>query len=162
MKFSIIFINLIFLINCYSQKTINEVLKQFNNQSVPYITVSELKTKQNFIILDTREPKEFNVSHIKNAQCVGFDNFNLKKIKSLLKNQDATIVVYCSVGIRSEKIGEKLLKKGYKNVFNLFGGIFEWKNQGEEIVDNNDIVTQNIHTFSKEWSKYSLKGNKIY
>ena len=148
--------------NCFAQKTIPEVLKQFNNNSVPYISVAALKSKQNICIFDAREVKEYNVSHLKNAQFVGFDKFNSKKINSFCKNHEATIVVYCSIGVRSEKIGEKLIKLGYKNVYNLFGGIFEWKNQGEEIYDNDEKITQNIHTFSKEWSTYCLKGNKIY
>ena len=40
-----------------------------------------------------------------------------------------TIVLYCSIGYRSEKIGEKLVEMGYGHVFNLYGGIFEWVNR---------------------------------
>ncbi len=158
-KFILIFI---MTFNCYSQKTIPEVLKQFNNNSVSYITVNELKAKQNFILLDAREEAEFNVSHIKNAQFVGFDSFNAKKIRKNYQNINATIVVYCALGVRSEKIGAKLLKMGYKNVLNLYGGIFEWKNQNFPVFDSNNKETENIHAFSKEWSQYLLKGNKIY
>ncbi len=155
---------LIFIIsfNCFSQKTIPEVLKQFNNNSVSYITVNELKNKENFTLLDAREVSEFNVSHLKNAQFVGFEKFNSKKIKKNYQNFNATIVVYCSLGVRSEKIGEKLLKMGYKNVFNLYGGIFEWKNQNLPVFDSSENQTENVHAFSKEWSKYLLKGNKVY
>ncbi|WP_309608087.1 rhodanese-like domain-containing protein, partial [Flavobacterium sp.] len=116
---------------------------------------------KNIIILDAREKNEFEVSHLKNANFVGYNNFNSKKIIQDYKNQDATIVVYCSIGIRSEKIGEKLLKLGYKNVYNLYGGIFEWKNQNQEVVDSEQKPTENVHAFSKEWSEYLLKGNKI-
>ena len=162
MKYFLLFLNLLILPNCFAQKTIKDVLKQFNTLSVPYISVSELKSQTNVIILDARETKEFNISHLKNAQNIGFEQFDGSKFKTNFKNQNATFVVYCSIGVRSEKIGEKLLKLGYKNVFNLFGGIFEWKNQGEEIVDNQNKTTDKIHTFSKEWSKYSTKGIKIY
>ncbi|WP_310556963.1 rhodanese-like domain-containing protein [Flavobacterium sp.] len=162
MKIHSLIFYLLLTINCFSQNTIPEVLKKFNKESVPYITVSQLKTQNNSIILDTREPKEFNTSHIANSQNVGYEKFNSKKIKATFKNQNQTIIVYCSVGIRSEIIGEKLLKMGYKNVFNLYGGIFEWKNQGEVVVDKNQKKTDNIHTFSSEWSKYLLKGTKIF
>jgi rhodanese-related sulfurtransferase len=148
--------------SCFSQKTIPDVLKQFNSNSVPYISVSELKVKKNMILFDTREATEFNISHIKNAQFVGCNKFNSKKIKQNFPNFDATIVVYCSLGVRSEKIGEKLLKMGYKNVFNLYGGIFEWKNQNLPVYDANDLETEKIHAFSKEWSSYLLKGNKVF
>jgi rhodanese-related sulfurtransferase len=121
-----------------------------------------LKDKPEAIFLDTREPKEFDVSHITGAICVGYDQFDPIKTKEILKKKEAIIIVYCSVGIRSEIIGTKLLKLGYKNVYNLYGGIFEWKNRGFLLLDSNEKPTENVHAFSKEWGKYLLKGNKIY
>lgn len=145
-----------------AQNTIPKVLEELNTKSVPYITVEELQTKENYTLLDAREPKEFNVSHIKNAVNVGFNKFNVKKITATLTDKNATIIVYCSIGIRSEKIGEKLKKMGYKNVYNLYGGIFEWKNKGGIVIDNNDQTTDKVHTFNKEWSVYLEKGTKVY
>ncbi len=153
---------LLLSLNCFSQKTIPDVLKQFNSNSVPYITVMELKNKQNIILFDTREESEYKVSHLKKSEFVGCTKFNAKQIKQKYQNLDATIVVYCSLGVRSEKIGEKLLKLGYKNVFNLYGGIFEWKNQNLPVFDETEKETENVHAFSKQWSKYLLKGNKMY
>ena len=138
------------------------MLVKYNKKTIPYLTIEQFKKLNNTILLDTREQKEFDVSHIKNAYCVGYDKFNSKKIKEKFKNLNDTIVVYCSVGIRSEIIGTKLKKMGYKNVYNLYGGIFEWKNKNEEIVDASQKVTENVHAFSKEWSIYLLKGKKIY
>jgi rhodanese-related sulfurtransferase len=149
-------------ISGFSQKTIPEILKRFNNNSVPYISVKELKDKQNVLLFDTREEIEFKTSHLKNAQFVGFEKFNENKIKQNYVNLNAIIVVYCSLGVRSEKIGEKLLKIGYKNVFNLYGGIFEWKNQNLPVYDSDNHETENVHGFSKEWSIYLLKGNKVF
>lgn len=126
------------------------------------MTVSELQAKDNFILLDARESKEFNVSHIKGSIHVGYDHFDSKKVTALLKDKNATIIVYCSIGVRSEKIGERLLKLGYKNVFNLYGGIFEWKHQGGKVVNNQNKETDEIHTFNKEWSVYLTKGKKVY
>ena len=146
----------------FAQTPIDILLTKYNKKLVSYITIKEFKALKNPIILDTRELKEFNVSHIENAYCVGYDKFNPKKIKENYKNFNDTIIVYCSVGIRSEIIGTKLQKMGYKNVYNLYGGIFEWKNKNEEVVDNDQKVTENVHAFSKEWSKYLLKGKKIY
>jgi rhodanese-related sulfurtransferase len=148
--------------NGFSQNNIPAVLKKYNKNTVNYISVAELALKNNYILLDTREPKEFNVSHIPNAILVGYDAFDSKKVKETFKNQNATIIVYCSLGIRSETVGEKLLKLGYKNVYNLYGGIFAWKNEGHEVVDNNQKQTENVHAFSKEWSKYLLKGIKVF
>jgi rhodanese-related sulfurtransferase len=87
--------------------------------------VNELKEKKNLVFLDAREPKEYKVSHIQNAIPVGFDHFNSKKMATL-KDKN-TIVVYCSIGVRSEQIGEKLMKLGYKKRHNLYGGILNIK-----------------------------------
>jgi rhodanese-related sulfurtransferase len=160
-----IFANLLFILISsmgFSQKTIPEVLEKMNSKSVAYITASELQFCNNCILLDTREISEFNVSHLKNAIHVGFEKFNKKKLPRFLKVKNAKIIVYCSIGVRSEKIGEKLIKSGYKNVFNLYGGIFEWKNNGGKVFDNQENETQNVHAFSKEWSVYLDKGNKVY
>lgn len=146
----------------FAQSPIDSLINKFNKKTIPYIHIEELKKLKNPIILDTREQKEFNISHIKNATCVGYDKFNSKIVKEKYKNFNDTIIVYCSVGIRSETIGTKLKKLGYKNVFNLYGGIFGWKNHEEIVVDNNQTATENVHAFSKEWSKYLFKGIKIY
>lgn len=146
----------------FAQSPIDSLLVKYNKKTIPYVTIGEFKKIKNPIILDTREQKEFDVSHIKNAYCVGYNKFNSKIIKEKFKNYNDTIIVYCSVGIRSETIGYKLKKLGYKNVFNLYGGIFEWKNKEEIVVNNSQIPTENVHAFSKEWSKYLLKGKKIY
>lgn len=152
----------LFSIALFAQSPIDQLLTKYNKETVPYIKIEAFKKLSNPIVLDTREQKEFDVSHIKTAECVGYDYFNAKKIAAKHKNPNDTIVVYCSVGIRSETVGTKLKKLGYKNVFNLYGGIFEWKNKAQEVVDNNQIATEKVHAFSKEWSNYLLKGKKIY
>lgn len=146
----------------FAQSSIDSLLLKYNKNTVPYIKIEDFKKLTTPIILDTREQKEFNVSHLKNAYCIGYDKFNSKAIKEKYKNVNDTTIVYCSVGIRSETIGYKLKKLGYKNVFNLYGGIFGWKNNDQEVVNNNQIPTENVHAFSKEWSKYLIKGKKKY
>ncbi|MBF2709613.1 rhodanese-like domain-containing protein [Flavobacterium soyangense] len=162
MRIFITTITLILTTFCFAQSTIPEVLEKLNKKSVPYITVNELQIKNKYVLLDTREIKEFNVSHIKNSINIGYDKFDAQKVTSIVKDKNALIVVYCSIGVRSEKIGENLFKLGYKKVFNLYGGIFEWKNKGGIVVDNKNEITENIHTFSKKWSIYLKKGNQIY
>ena len=73
-----------------------------------------------------------------------------------------TIVVYCSIGYRSERIGEKLLAAGYKNVFNLYGGIFDWKNNDRVVVDSKNEPTEKVHSYNKTWGLFLDKGEKVY
>ena len=162
MKFKEIIFVFLIVVNCFSQETVNKVLEYHNKKTIPYITVEEFKKDNSYVILDTREANEYHVSHIKNAVNVGFDSFNSSKVKTIIKDKNTPIVVYCSIGIRSEKIGEKLKKMGYTNVQNLYGGIFEWKNNSKNLVDKNDVSTINVHTYSKKWSRFLTSGNAVY
>jgi len=153
----------LFSISGFSQESLEKLLKKYNNKSIPYMTVKELAMpKTEAILLDSREPEEYKVSHLKDAICVGYDNFDLDSIIEKLPNKNAKIVVYCSLGIRSEDVGELLKKAGYTNVFNLYGGIFEWKNNDFPVYNSEEQETQNIHTFSEDWSHWLTKGIKVY
>ncbi len=150
-------------IDSFSQESINAILKKYNTESIPYMTVDSLKTlSNNVIVLDAREKKEFTTSHLKNALFVGYEKFNLKKTIKSLPNKETTIVVYCTLGVRSEDIAEKLKMKGYQNVYNLFGGIVEWKNKGYKVFDTQEKETEQVHTSSKFWGRWLLKGEKVY
>ena len=146
-----------------AQKDISELLEIYNSESVPYISVQELAMpKTHAVVLDAREIEEFEVSHIKDAIHVGYNNFNVEHLKTQIPETSNLLVVYCSVGIRSETIAEKLKKAGYTNVYNLYGGIFEWKNNDFPVFNLENKETENVHAYSKAWSKWLLKGTKIY
>ncbi|WP_417876317.1 rhodanese-like domain-containing protein [Winogradskyella sediminis] len=147
----------------FSQETIGDLLKMHNNEHVPYMSVQELAMpKTDAILLDSRELIEYETSHLKDAIHVGYDKFNIENITTSIADKSATIVVYCSLGIRSEDIAEQLKKKGYTNVYNLFGGIFEWKNNNFPVYNSENKETEQIHAYSKAWGKWLLKGIKIY
>jgi rhodanese-related sulfurtransferase len=159
----LILLFLLLSINSFSQNNLKDLLKKYNTESVPYISVDSLLTISNdVILLDAREKKEFKTSHLKDAKFVGYDKFDLKKTIKKLPNKNAKIVVYCSLGVRSEDVAEKLKKAGYTNVLNLYGGIFEWKNSGNKVFNAKEKATEKVHTCTQEWSKWLLKGEKIY
>jgi len=146
-----------------AQKKLDKLLSKYNKNNVPYISVDSLSTTSSAILLDARETKEYNVSHLKDAICVGFDDFNINNtLKKLPENKDAKIVVYCSLGIRSEIVAHQLIKKGYTNVYNLYGGIFEWKNNDFKVMDTLGNTTDKVHAFNKDWGKWLKKGEKVY
>lgn len=148
--------------NAFSQNTIESTLDRFNNESVPYISVAEMKSSGPAVILDTRELEEFEVSQIPGATWVGHDTFTIENVLVNVPDKTTPIVVYCSVGVRSENIGEKLQKAGYTDVKNLYGGIFQWKNEGNAVVDEEGNPTEKVHAFDKLWGKLLLQGEKIY
>jgi rhodanese-related sulfurtransferase len=121
--------------------------------SIPVIGVKDAYLKKDQVYyLDAREKEEYDVSHIQNAKWVGYEDFTLERVGQIPRQ--AQIIVYCSIGYRSEKIGEKLVKAGFKQVKNLYGSLFEWINAGYPVVDNQSKVVQNIHTYDQSWSRW--------
>ncbi|MCB0706675.1 MAG: rhodanese-like domain-containing protein [Saprospiraceae bacterium] len=121
--------------------------------SVPLLGVKELRdSKGKYIILDAREREEYDVSHIPGAIFLGYNDYDKALLEGLDNNKP--VLLYCSVGYRSEKLGEKLQKMGFTNVYNLYGSIFEWANQGYELETNSGQATNKIHTYNKKWSKW--------
>ncbi|MDB2462947.1 rhodanese-like domain-containing protein [Algibacter sp.] len=163
MKNTILFLLLLFGCQLFAQKSIEKLLANHNDHSIPYITPQELAMpKTNVVLLDSRELKEYKTSHLKNAIHVGYDHFEIHKVEEMIPDKNAEIVVYCSVGIRSESIGDSLKKAGYTHVKNLYGGIFEWKSNDFPVYNNIEKETDSIHTFNKVWSKWLRKGIKVY
>ena len=137
------------------QQQLSAVSKSLIQGTVPTLTTKELAdtlTKEKVLLLDTREKKEFEVSHLPNAHWVGYDHFKLSTLAKVDKN--TPIIVYCSVGYRSEKIGEKLRKAGYTNVTNLFGGLFAWANESRPLKDKAEKPTHKVHGYDAAWAKY--------
>lgn len=163
MRYFIFIVCMCVSLSGFSQKKLAKLLKQQNKETIPYISADSLKNIQEQVtLLDSREEREFKTSHIKDAIYVGYDFFSLDSVQEKLPNKKSPIVVYCSLGIRSEDIAEKLKKAGYTNVLNLYGGIFEWKNNDLDVLNSKEKPTDSVHTFSKVWSKWLHKGIKVY
>lgn len=119
---------------------------------VDTISVQVLKSLNNtFVLLDAREQKEFDTSHIENALLIGYDDPDFSVLENV--KADTEIIIYCSIGYRSEKMGKKLEKMGFTNVKNVYGSIFEWANRGYPLVDSQNNKTNIVHGYNKRWSK---------
>ena len=155
---------LLFFIGIVSnaQESIDDVLSKFNKESVPYVSVAELLREEGVLLLDTRKKEEYDVSHLENAIWVGYKGFILDSVLHKVPAKEVAIVVYCSIGVRSENIGEKLVKAGYTDVKNLYGGIFEWKNKGYPVFNLQGEPTNAVHAFNRRWGKLLINGEKIY
>lgn len=112
------------------------------------------------VFLDTRAKAEFDVSHIEGSKYVGYEDFDLSLVEEF--DKDTAIIVYCSIGYRSEKIAEKLQKEGFTNVKNLYGGLTEWMNKGKTVVDSTGQETNRVHGYSSLWGKWYLDAEVVY
>lgn len=133
----------------------DKMAKKMADKTVPIIKSTQVVKLQEkgkkIIFLDARELAEYKVSHIKNAQHIGYDNFDIKTVANIDKN--AIIVVYCSVGYRSGKIGKKLRDAGFTSVFNLYGGLFDWANNGNPVYSSSGKTTK-VHPYNGNWGKW--------
>jgi rhodanese-related sulfurtransferase len=112
----------------------------------------KLKNKAPLVLVDVREYKEFQVSHIKGA-------VHLTRAEVIVHRYGAyagAVVVYCSVGYRSGDMAVQLTKAGMKRVFNLKGSIFEWANRGNPVV-NKQGVTRFVHYYNGYWGQLLQK-----
>lgn len=163
MKIILVLITLLICLLSTAQNPVgfDKMAKNMAGKKAPFIMQVSLNkmlaSNKPVIILDSREQKEYHVSHLPNAIWVGYDQVNWEKIESLDKN--ATIVIYCSVGFRSGKLTEELLKKGFKNVKNLYGGLFNWVNNGGSVETSDHKKTTNVHGYNEKWSQW-LNPNK--
>jgi rhodanese-related sulfurtransferase len=157
----------LFCITSFSQdgrdKYFAEKLNSIYKGTVPLVyaeeLIAEIGHKSN-VLLDTRSRKEYETSHIRGAKFVDYESFKASYVQELDKDTD--IVVYCAVGYRSERIGEDLLKMGFTNVRNLYGGIFDWVNQGNNVVNLSGNKTDSVHTYNRDWSRWLTRGVKVY
>lgn len=104
--------------------------------SAPRMSPEELKTwydhKKDFIILDTRNHFEYAIGTFENAQ-----EFNIKNFRDFEHKLDEApkdwknkpIVTFCTGGIRCEKAAPLMLKHGFKEVYQLDGGILNYFEQ---------------------------------
>lgn len=161
MKWFGFFLLLIHLGACAQSDDYKEMLKRYYD-GFPTIQPAEAKQKihaKGVYFLDTREKEEYLVSHISGAWQVGYDHFSLDRVKKIPK--DAEIIVYCSVGARSQDIGKKLKSAGYTHVYNLYGGLFYWANLKYPMVNSKGSTTR-IHGYSKSWGKWIREGEVVY
>ena len=105
---------------------------------------------KNPLILDVREPIEYNVSHLGGALNITSKEELLKTVESLEQNRP--IVLYCSVGYRSSMMALFLINEGYPNVYNLEGSIFAWANEGRKIY-HGKRETDKVHPYDKIWGR---------
>lgn len=160
-----LFLCIVLSLSIFSQNTIDEAIEKYNDHTVTYISTDELielqETNKSVVLLDTRSSEEYQISHVENAYHVGYKKFDIQDVTDRFEKNEL-IIVYCSIGVRSEVIGKKLQTAGYEKVYNLFGGIFEWHNQGYSIVDNQNNKTDRLHAYDRYWGKFITKAIKVY
>jgi rhodanese-related sulfurtransferase len=110
---------------------------------LPEITVTELSEKltsqDKFILLDVREPYELNAARLTDSRLEVMPLSRLSRegvqaLSELSDAKDAPIYVMCHHGSRSQQVTAWLVQQGWKNVFNVRGGIDEYARKIDQSV----------------------------
>ncbi|MFY7965668.1 MAG: thioredoxin [Chitinophagaceae bacterium] len=88
---------------------------------------SKLETTSNRQLIDVRTPKEVNEGYISGAENIDFNEDDFEK-KALQLDKQKPTFVYCKAGGRSQSAAALLISLGFKNVYDLKGGIISWNN----------------------------------
>ena len=83
----------------------------------------------NNIILDVRTPEEFSEGYIANATNLNIYDANTFMSKIQSYNKDNNYYIYCKSGARSAQACQIMGQLGFSNVYNLLGGITNWKGE---------------------------------
>ncbi len=133
--------------------------RYISDSTVDQIISDEVKDLGKYILLDCREPEEYKISHLHKAEFLGYENPNFSILQNF--NVGDSIILYCSVGHRSQIMAKELSKKGFEHVYNLQGGIFQWIYEDRKIY-REDEITEEIHAYSPKWGRLLSKGKKVY
>ena len=109
---------------------------------------NELIEDPNTILVDMRNHYESEIGHFKNAITPDVDTFrdSLDIIEKDLEEfkEDKKLVMYCTGGIRCEKASAYYKHKGFKNVYQLEGGIIEYTRQAKDQDLENKFIGKNF------------------
>lgn len=83
------------------------------------------QNQQTTLLLDVREPWEFERCHIAGSQLIPMQQIPLAVEQDQL-DPDTEIVVICHHGIRSRQVAYYLEHQGFTNLINLEGGVEAW------------------------------------
>ncbi len=87
---------------------------------------SELESGPAFVLVDTREDSEWNLSHAAGAIHLGKGVIE-RDIERTVPDADTKLVLYCAGGYRSALAADALQRMGYRNVLSLAGGWRAWR-----------------------------------
>ncbi|HQQ83491.1 MAG TPA: rhodanese-related sulfurtransferase, partial [Cyclobacteriaceae bacterium] len=108
---------------------------------------NELTSKPDTLVIDMRNHYESEVGHFQNALLPDVDTFKeaLPAAEAMLsEHKDKHVVMYCTGGIRCEKASAWMKHRGFKNVYQLNGGIIEYARQVKQQGLENKFLGKNF------------------
>ncbi len=124
--FAVVSVVFILMSSCTIGQTKNDIeLDEFEKKMA----------SEKYLLVDVRTAEEFAEGHIKGAINIDYlaENFSIE-IQEL--ELESPVLLYCRSGNRSSKAMKTMKELGFKEVYNLEGGIKGW------ISENNSVITE--------------------
>lgn len=131
------------------------LLNTSNLERVSVKQAQKILAQQSVTILDVRDENEYAVSHLKDAH-----RYEDGMLDSLDIN--VPVLVYCTVGVRSNKLAKTMLEKGFSEVYDLKDGIIGWSNTKLPVVNIRNERTDSIHVYNQYFGQLLKEGIPIY
>ena len=112
------------VLTMYTWNDLNSTAK-----TLPPTQFKNMLEKQRGVLIDVRTPEEYKTECITGAVNINVQADDFKtRISNLDKNKECFL--YCGIGKRSAIAMGIMMEAGFKTVYDLEGGITEWKKQG--------------------------------
>ena len=109
-----------------------QVIKDITSTEA-YALIQSNAGNRDFIIIDVRTPEEYTGGHIENVLNIDFNSADfIEQVDKL--NRNVTYIVYCHSGNRSAAASNVMAKLGFKDIYNMTGGISAWEAAGLPII----------------------------
>ena len=108
-----------------AKETIELVSPVLECEYLPIITIGTARQLKDARWVDVRETSEWNRDHIEDAFHWPLSKLLNTSETPLAKSQ--TLIIYCQQGTRSQHAAAQLMKRGYRNVYSLDGGLNAWR-----------------------------------
>jgi rhodanese-related sulfurtransferase len=98
-----------------------------------YDLIQENAENPDFVIIDVRTVEEYDSGYIEGA--INIDHYSKDFTAQLdILDKDKTYLVYCRIGRRSAGARDIMAELGFREVYNMSGGIVEWEAKGLPLV----------------------------
>ena len=94
-----------------------------------FTLIQDNQNNPDFVIIDVRTPQEFVAEHIENATNIDFYSEAFRDMLNTL-DKNKTYLVYCRTGGRSGSALDIMAELNFQKVYNILGGINQWKAEG--------------------------------
>lgn len=163
------------------KKRFSEVPNTSPSEVQKIIDDASVDDKRRFLIFDVREEKEFNISHISQANFIDEklpSQEKVDKVADIIKDklgdyrptleQPVNIFIYCSIGYRSSALVSSIFKSSrfeelsqYNlKFYNVEGGLFQWANERRPLVNHAQVKTDVVHPYNALWGRLLQKKHR--